>query len=187
MISLEEKQQIILRHYHDGESQRKIHKETGISRKTVRKYIKNYEQAKRELLENNSGCHSELVADIMDKPQYDTSNRKKTKLTEELMARIEFYVKENETKRAEGKAKQQMKKIDIYEELINEGFSISYPSVCNAVRGLYQKNKEAYIKQEYQLGDQCEFDWGDVKLKIAGKNRVLQMSGIYPICRTHSS
>jgi len=146
MISLEEKQQIILRHYHDGESQRKIHKETGISRKTVRKYIKNYEQAKRELLENNSGCHSELVADIMDKPQYDTSNRKKTKLTEELMARIEFYVKENETKRAEGKAKQQMKKIDIYEELINEGFSISYPSVCNAVRGLYQKNKEHSCK-----------------------------------------
>lgn len=176
MISLEEKQQIILRHYHDGESQRKIHKETGISRKTIRKYIKNYEQAKRELLENNSGCHNDLAADIMDKPQYDSSKRKKVKLTEELMARIEFYVKENETKRAEGKAKQQMKKIDIYEELIKEGFDISYPSVCNAVRGLYQKNKEAYIKQEYQLGDQCEFDWGDVKLKIAGQNRVLQMS-----------
>ncbi|MDD2620079.1 MAG: helix-turn-helix domain-containing protein [Syntrophomonadaceae bacterium] len=110
MISLEEKQQIILRHFHDGESQRKIHKETGISRKTIRKYIKNYEHAKRELIESNSDCHSDLVADIMDKPQYDTSKRKNVKLTEELMARIEFYVKENETKRAEGKAKQQKKK-----------------------------------------------------------------------------
>ena len=29
MISLAEKQQIILRHYHDGESQRKIHRERG--------------------------------------------------------------------------------------------------------------------------------------------------------------
>jgi transposase len=176
MISLEEKQQIILRHYHDGDSQRKIHRETGIARKTIRKYIQKYEQAKNELLKNSSGCYRHLAQDIVDKPQYDTSKRKRMKLTEELMARIEFYVKENETKRAEGKAKQQMKKIDLYEELIKEGFDISYPSVCNAVRGLYQKNKEAYIKQEYQLGDQCEFDWGDVKLKIADKNRVLQMS-----------
>jgi transposase len=121
---LEEKQHIILRHYHDGESQRKIHRETGISRKTIRKYIQKYEQAKKELLKNSSGCHSDLVQDIMDKPQYDISKRKKVKLTEKLMARIEFYVKEYETKRAEGKAKQQMKKIDIYEELINEGFDI---------------------------------------------------------------
>lgn len=176
MISLVEKQQIILRHYHDGESQRKIHQDTGIDRKTIRKYIRKYEQAKRELLDNNSDCHNGLAQDLMENPQYDCSKRKKVKLTEELMARIEFYVKENEIKRAGGKAKQQKKKIDIYEELINEGFDISYPSVCNAVRTLYQRNKEAYIKQEYQFGAQCEFDWGDVKLKIAGKNRILQMS-----------
>ena len=97
-------------------------------------------------------------------------------MTEELLNRIIFYVDENEIKRTTGKAKQQKKKIDIYEELINEGFEISYPSVCNAIRDLSQKAKEAYIRQEYRLGDICEFDWGDVKLKIAGKNRVLQMA-----------
>ena len=71
MISLEKKQQIILRYYHDGESQRKIHRETGISRKTIRKYIQKYEQAKNELLENSSGCHSHLAQDLVDKPQYN--------------------------------------------------------------------------------------------------------------------
>ncbi|MDD2585176.1 MAG: IS21 family transposase [Syntrophomonadaceae bacterium] len=176
MITLLEKQQIIISHYHDGKSQRKIEKETGISRKTIRKYIKQYEKAKQNLLISDDPSNGELIQNIIEKPKYNSTNRKKVKLTEELMARIEFFVEENRIKRAEGKAKQQKKKIDIYEELINEGFDISYPSVCNAVRGLYQKNKEAYIKQEYQLGEQCEFDWGDVKLKIAGKNRILQMS-----------
>ena len=92
------------------------------------------------------------------------------------MTRIKFFIKENEIKGANGKAKQQKKKIDIYEELINEGFNISYPSVCNAIRTLCQENNEAYIKQEYKLGDECEFDWGEVKLKIAGRNRILQMA-----------
>ncbi len=61
--------------------------------------------------------------------------------------------------------------------MVKEGFDISYPSVCNAVRALYEKNKDAYIKQEYKSGDVCEFDWGgDVKLNIAGKNKILQMA-----------
>ncbi len=47
--------------------QRKIHRETGIARKTIRKYIQKYEQAKNELLENSSGCYSHLAQDIVDK------------------------------------------------------------------------------------------------------------------------
>ncbi|WP_205842150.1 helix-turn-helix domain-containing protein [Natranaerobius trueperi] len=44
MITLKDKQAIILKHYHDGKSQSAIHRETGIDRKTVRKYIKEYRQ-----------------------------------------------------------------------------------------------------------------------------------------------
>ena len=40
MITLLDKQKIILKHYHEGKSQRAIQRETGISRKTIRKYIK---------------------------------------------------------------------------------------------------------------------------------------------------
>ncbi|KUK55552.1 MAG: Putative transposase protein [Atribacteria bacterium 34_128] len=36
--------------------------------------------------------------------------------------------------------------------------------------------KEAYIRQEYKLGEVCEFDWGEVKLVINGKKKTLQMS-----------
>ena len=62
-----------------------------------------------------------------------------------------------------------MKATDIYEFLIKKGFDISYPSVSNIVRSLKDTLNEAFIKQEYSLGNICEFDWGEVKLNIDNK------------------
>jgi len=49
MISLKQKQNIILMHHREGKSQREIHRITGVDRKTIRKYIKNYEKQRKEL------------------------------------------------------------------------------------------------------------------------------------------
>ena len=117
------------------------------------------EKAKLTDSKGNSN-KEELIADIVENPKYDTSNRKKVKLTEEIIDRIKFYLRENETKRAEGKAKQQKKKIDIYEALKEEGFDISYSTTCNTIRKINKEAKEAYIRQEYAFGEVCEFDWG---------------------------
>lgn len=121
MITLLDKQKIILKHHHDGKSQRAIHRETGISRKTIRKYIKEYESKKAALIDSRNIPDGELIQSIVEKPTYDSSSRKKTKLTPQIIERIEYYLQENETKRAIGRAKQQKKKIDIYEALIEEG------------------------------------------------------------------
>jgi DNA-binding CsgD family transcriptional regulator len=43
MITLSEKQHIIISTYLEGKSQRTIARETGIDRKTIRKYIEKYE------------------------------------------------------------------------------------------------------------------------------------------------
>jgi predicted transcriptional regulator len=134
MITLLDKQKIILKHYHDGKSQRAIERETGISRKTIRKYIREYESKKAALLDTRNIPDGELIQSIVEKPTYDSSSRKKTKLTPEIIERIEHYLQENETKRAAGRAKQQKKKIDIHEALIEEGFDISYPTICNTIR-----------------------------------------------------
>ena len=175
MITLKDKQTIILKHYHDGKSQRAIHRETGIDRKTVSKYIKEYEANKAELL-NGKDQSDELVQSIVEKPKYDTSNRSKVKLTEEVLDLIKYHIQENEVKRKSGRKKQRKKKIDIYEALLKEGFSIGYTTVCNAIRTLEKEFKEAYIKQSYSPGQVCEFDWGDVKLTIDGKPLTLQLA-----------
>ena len=173
MINLMDKQEIILSHFRDGKSQWQIHRDTGISRKTIRKYVKEYEDRKRKLMGTKD---TELIADIVSPPKYDSSNRVRRKLTDEMIERIHFFLRENEIKRSTGRSKQQKKKIDIYEVLLEEGYDISYPTICNYIRETCKEEKEAYIRQEYQPGEICEFDWGYVNLFIDGKPKTLQMS-----------
>jgi len=62
-----------------------------------------------------------------------------------------------------------MKEIDIYELLKSKGYDIGYTTIVNTVNGLESKQRESFIKQEYEYGDVCEFDWGEVKIFIKGK------------------
>jgi len=177
MIKLIEKQKIIITYLRKGKSQRQIAREMDLNRRTIAKYVKDYETKKTQIADSKENINQEeLIADIVEDPRYDTSNRKKVKLTEEIIDRIKFYLRENEVKRAEGKTKQQKKKIDIHEALKEEGFDIGYTTTCNTVRKINKEAKEAYIRQEYKLGEVCEFDWGEVKLVINGKKKTLQMS-----------
>ena len=176
MITLLDKQEIILKYYHDGKSQRAIHRETGICRKTIRKYIKEYEAKRVVLFGGQSLPGEELIQSIVEKPTYDSSNRRKTKLTSEIMEKVLGYLKENEMKRATGRAKQQKRKIDIHDALIKDGFDISYPTICNFIRDTEREHREAFIRQDYLPGEVCEFDWGEAKLTIGGQNITLQLA-----------
>jgi len=51
------------------------------------------------------------------------------------------------------------------------GYQIGYTTVCNYIREQEGKvsNKEAFIRQEYLPGTSCEFDWGEIKLTMAGQ------------------
>ena len=175
MISLMDKQEIILSHFREGKSQWQIHRDTGFDRKTIRKYINDYELKKRKLLSSDEDDMA-LIEDLTATPKYDISNRVKRRLSDEIIQKINFYLEENNIKRETGRSKQQKKKIDIYECLIEEGYDISYPTVSNYIKTALDSSKEAFIRQEYQLGEICEFDWGNVNLIIAGKVRNVQMA-----------
>lgn len=71
-----------------------------------------------------------------------------------------------------------LKKIDILEELHRQGFEIGYTSVCNYICAKENppKRQEAFIRQVYQRGEVCEFDWGEIKLYIDGKLTRLQLA-----------
>jgi transposase-like protein len=177
MITLNQKQKIIIAYHNKQKSHRVIARELGLNRRTVARYIKDYDQKRAELLATADDTQKEeLTADIIQTPSYDSSSRKKVKLTAEILTRIHFYLQQNERKKKEGKGKQQKKKIDIYETLQEEGFAIGYTTICNTIRKIQQESKEAYIRQEYTPGEVCEFDWGEVKLTIAGKSRIIQMA-----------
>ncbi len=164
------KQDIILMYIRDRKSKRCISRETGFARKTVDKYINDYEAELKELgIDYNDDVkRQELISRLTDKPKYKSSPRVRKVATEELVDRIKFFLDENKTKRLTGLSKQQKKKKDIYEELISEGFKVSYPTVSRVINRIEYKVQEAYIKQEYLPGDVVEFDWGTVKLKTEG-------------------
>ncbi len=169
------KQEIIIDSFRQGKSQRTIARDLQINRKTVKKYILEHEA----LLQ--SVCSKEAAQSIAlsDKPAYNmTVPRQKVKLTTDVQEIIDELLSKNKVKLEEGLRKQMMKKKDIHEELLRQGFDVGYSTVCNYIRFKEnsQTSKEAYIRQAYLAGDVCEFDWGEIKLLIGGKRTSLHLA-----------
>ena len=163
-----QKQKIILKH-RGGDSNRQIASDLGIDKNTVNKYVNAYERELADLLAKNPETDpDELPPGIVEQPKYNAENRGVRKTTKEAMEIIQKCLDENAKKREDGRSKQQMKKIDIYDYLRNNGYKISYSTVKRIARKLEEVHKEAFIKQDYNPGDQTEFDWGEVKLNIGG-------------------
>jgi len=179
MISMKEKQEVIIRHYRDGDPERKISRELKLNRGTVRRYLKEYKLA-RENLKSAGITDETLIEEVVKTPKYNSENRGRRKLTQEINAEIDRLLEINEQKRNRGLHKQTMKKIDIFEHLCEKGYDIGYTTICNTVREKENKRKEAFIRQVYQPGDVCEFDWGEVKLEIEERWQTLYMAVFTP-------
>ena len=73
------KQEIILRSYREGKSQRLISRELKISRATVKRYIREYES----LLSKDSSDQFAISTYLSASPSYEKGNRRKLKLTQD--------------------------------------------------------------------------------------------------------
>jgi len=163
MITMVEKNSILIRYYRDGETISSISRSLKVCRKTVRNYIKEHEK-----LLSSDNLLDHLEKGMLVHPQYDISNRVKRKLNLEIEEEIQYCLSLNKQKRNQGLHKQLLKKIDVFEYLQSKNLQISYSTVCNYIRVAECQTKESFIKQVYQPGNTCEFDWGDVKLNICG-------------------
>lgn len=112
------KQKVLLMYLREGESQREIARVTGIDRKTVRKYIKEYEKKRKEIECSKDEVHTEeLIQDLVETPKYKVGVRAKRVLTNEIEEKIIAHLQENEKKRKRGLRKQLKKPVDIFEAL----------------------------------------------------------------------
>jgi len=160
------KQEIIINSYRDGKSQRSISRDLQISRRTVKRYIEEFES-----YQHNEVSNTELLSGYLSQPPiYRTANRSKIKLTNEVQLTIDNLLETNKQKKHSGLRKQMLKKCDIYEQINQQGFDIGYTTVCNYIRSKEASisNKEAFIRQTYDPGKECEFDWGEIKIYISG-------------------
>lgn len=171
VITLKNKHKIIER-YLRGESKSHIARELSLSRDTVRKYITEYTKHQKALNEAKSEADAQaIVLRAHQAPTYNSTNRKRYVVTPEIQQRLEAMIEANQEKIRKGQRKLIQKKIDMYQTLIEEGYELSYRTVCYVVSNLEAKPKEAFIKQHTTPGEMAEFDWGDVTLTIASISR----------------
>lgn len=171
MISLNKKQQVLIAYNLHGKSRRCIAKELGMSRNTVKKYIEEDEKSRDQDVRN-----LEVTNNYVTPPTYKKRKSKKIVLTESIIKRIRKMLKENERKRQNNMHKQQLKIVDIHEQLIREGHDISYTTVRNFVNSIEKPKKEVFIRQKATAGYEIEFDWGEVKLFIEHKQRTFSLA-----------
>ena len=164
MISMVQRQDIISV-YEATKSIRAVARELGINRKTAKAYVNEYVAAR------NAGDET-LAAYLRSEPRYKTPLRERTALTEPVRDLIDSYMKANEEKRLRGDGKLCMKATDMHAALRAFGYEVSYPSVCNYIHSRQAADmprQECYIRQTYQPGQDCEFDWGELHLTIGGR------------------
>lgn len=183
MISMIDKQKIIQYWHVEKRSEVDIAKELGISRMTVRRYIGSF----RKVLERSRMSDEPLAIleeFLLAVPRYNSINRGKRKLHSEIIDAIDGYLKENSEKRSHGKGKQVLKNIDIWELLQASGHDIGYTVVCDYIKKKKLGSLEAFIRQDYEPGENCEFDWCDIKLTIGGVDRKLYMA-VFTMCKSN--
>lgn len=169
MLEVETNHQVILLFFREGLSIRKIARKLKINRRTVATRIKEYEAFKSSPLSDQDKPGSLLNQYLKTGSVYNSTGRRKRRLTEDIVAIIDSCLQENEAKRLDGRMKQRLKKTDIHEKILSAGHAISYSIVCEYIRTKVSQFQEAFIRQGYAEGSCCEFDWAEVKINLDGK------------------
>jgi transposase len=166
------KQEIIIGYFRQGKSKKQLARDLEVSRNTVKKYI----SAHKEKQSVEYDLTKIPPEGVLEAPIYDAKNRSRKKLTTAVCKQIDVYLSDNRRKQGIGRSKQQMKGVDIYEALLDAGYKIGYRTVCRYIRQGVLKNREVFIRQDYDPGQAVEFDWGYVKIDIDGKSKQMMLA-----------
>lgn len=148
-----------------GLSNREVARQTGADRKTVSKYWNEYRQRLEQLDEPGADVKA-IQESLLAPPKYTVRNRKRHKYNEEVDKRLKEILKEEERKdRLFGPThKQHLTNLQIHQKLVDEGFDISSCSINIALASIRKRQREVFIRQQYELGDRLEYDFGEVFL-----------------------
>ena len=176
MVSIMGKKDIIMLK-EQGLSNREVARRSGADRETVSKYWNEYRRKLRELEEPGADVKA-IAESLLAKPEYNTSNRGRHKYTEELDNRVKEILKEEERKdRVLGPGhKQKLTNRQIHRKLVDEGFEISTGTIYTALADIRKRQREVFIRQQYDLGDRLEYDFGEVKLDCGEGVKVYHMA-----------
>lgn len=161
----------ILQLKQEGKSFTEIGYILGINRQTVSKYWNKYKSLSKEL---EKATDKQRIAEIQEEmlagPRYETGRRRPAKKTPQFYEDLKGILKEEEKKQQILKThKQSLTKLQIHEKMKKLGYDVCYSTVFYALQELEFSKKECFIRQQHELGERLEYDFGEVKLNINGK------------------
>lgn len=136
----------------DGKSVRSVSRETGLSRNTIRKYLK--EDSPPEYQRRQ----------VVKQPQQDDY---KTQLEQWHQADQQRPKRERRTAKK------------LFEQLQLEGYRGSYTTVCRFIKRLKGKASgmtEAYVPLFFDMGDAMQFDWSQEVVMLGGVEMTLRVA-----------
>lgn len=166
----------IIKLKNEGYSNRQVEKMIGINRKTVAKYWNEFCK-QMDMLDNPDSDVKTIHEKIASPPTYDSSRRTRRKYTKELDEYVDLILNNEKIKdTALGLHKQKLTNIQIYQMVKDNGFDIGLACVSNHIKIKRHKQKECFIRQQYDYGDRLEYDFGEVKLVVDGKADTYHMA-----------
>ena len=137
-----------------------------VNRKTVARYWDEYQRLTSAL--ETDGDNRMVQEQIISPPKYDSSTRKQKKYTSEIDAAIDALLEGEAVKARElgDGHKQKLTTRQIHSLLVAQGFDIGLTTVTNNLKKKRDRKAEAFIRQDYDLGDRLEYDFGEVRLVI---------------------
>jgi transposase len=161
----------------EGKSNREVARRTGFDRDTVSKYWNEYQRRLHELTQ--PGADTRAIQDsLFATPKRASATRIRTKYTEEVDTRLKGILKEEERKtRLLGPThKQKLSNRQIHQKLTDEGFDVSEATINIALAKIRKRQRDVFIRQEYNLGDRLEYDFGEVELILNGVPKTCHMA-----------
>ena len=128
----------------EGQSQRRVAREMGLSRNTVKKYLEVSEPKRLELNPRSRPVLEEV------KPQMD-------QLLEEWAGRVT--------------AKQRLTGSRLHRELVQEGYQVGVTLVRDYLREVKRRKAEVFIPLVHRPGDEAQVDFFEVTVDEAGTRR----------------
>lgn len=179
MINIFEKNEIIIE-FINGLSRRAIAKKLDIARNTVNKYVNEYLEKKAEIASATDKNQILILQEHMLKaPLRKKSKKRMSAFTKEVEDRFDELIKiDEERERILGPNKQKITAVLLHKTLLNEGFQISETTIRNKFREYKKKHPECFIKQQYDYAQRAEYDFHQLKVKIANDIKVYHMATI---------
>src|SRR5690554_190793 len=154
----------------DGMSNRKIALKLNISKDTVNKYVKEMNELTKLIeLETDQKEIIKLQEQLVSTPTRKGVSIRKV-FTGDLEQRFYELLNDDERKNSIlGINKQKLTASLLHRKLRSEGFDVGITTIQLEFKKYMNRNKEAYIKQEYLPGYRAEYDFHEIKVIIGGK------------------